>query len=300
LDADWNPSGARVEPDRPVVIVGAAGQLGRTMAAWLGRQWHTVPLFRAALDITDATAVRRVMDAHRPQAIVNCAGYNRVDQAELEPTAALEANAFGVLALARAAAASDAVLVHFSSDFVFSGETDRPYVEDDPVEPKSTYAASKLLGEWFAAGAPAHYVLRVESLFGGVEQRKGSLDRIIDSIVAGGLARVFVDRVVSPSYAWDIAAATAAMLRLRPAVGIYHCVNTGSATWHDVAVEIRRQWGGSATLEPIRVSDVPLPAARPRYCALSNEKLRRAGVAMPTWQDAVGRALEERRTKNGM
>ena len=296
LGADGKPSGANRLDDRPVVVVGAAGQLGRTMVASLAKVWPTVGLTRTDLDVSDAAAVREVMASHRPLAIVNCAGYNQVDQAEVDPVTALEANAFAVLTLSRAATACGAVLVHFSSDFVFSGETDRPYVEDDRPEPQSTYAASKLLGEWFAAGTPTHYVLRVESLFGGVDRRKSSMDRIIDAIMAGGPAKVFVDRVVSPSYAWDVTAATAAILRNRPPVGLYHCVNTGAATWHDLAVEVRRQSGIDATLEPIRMSDVSLPASRPRYCALSNEKLRRAGIAMPAWQDSVGRALEERRT----
>ncbi len=244
------------------------------------------------------------MGATQPAAIINCAGYNQVDRAEDEPEAAMEANAFAVLTLARAAAEVHATLVHYSSDFVFDGETDHPYREDDRPSPRSVYAASKLLGEWFAASAPAHYILRVESLFGGVGPRKSSLDRIIDAIAARASVKVFVDRVVSPSYAWDVAHATDALLDRRPPPGIYHCVNTGAATWQDVAVEVRRTLGTDAPLEPITMAEVILPASRPRYCALSNAKLRDAGIEMPTWQDAVGRAvrelreLRERRTKN--
>jgi dTDP-4-dehydrorhamnose reductase len=301
LDADRKPQEAAAG-DRPVVVVGAAGQLGRTMVVSLGRGWPTIGATRAELDLSDAAAVRRAMDAWRPRAIVNCAGYNHVDRAETEPVAAFEANAFAVLNLARAAERHEALLVHYSSDFVFDGETDRPYVEADPPEPQSTYAASKLLGEWFAAVAPAQYVLRVESLFGGVGPRKSSMDKILDAIAAGH-ARVFVDRTVSPSYAWDVAAATARLIERRPPYGTYHCVNTGSATWHDLAVEARRLMAVEATLEPIRLGDVALPASRPRYCALSNEKLRQAGVEMPGWQEALARAVDEReggrgRTKN--
>jgi dTDP-4-dehydrorhamnose reductase len=291
LDADWNQ--ARAAAERPVVVVGAAGQLGRAMVATLGRDGALVGLTRAELDLTDAVAVAAAMHAHRPRAIVNCAGFNAVDLAEGDPVRAFEANAFAVQALARAAAEAGAAFVHFSTDFVFDGETDRPYVEDDAPEPRSTYAASKLVGEWFAADAPQHYVLRVESLFGGRERRKSSLDRVIDAVEAGH-AKVFVDRVVSPSYVWDVTAATAALLRMPPAAGVYHCVNSGAATWHELAEEVRRQMGVEATLEAIRVSEMKLPAARPRYCALSNEKLRRAGVDMPAWQDAIGRALVER------
>jgi dTDP-4-dehydrorhamnose reductase len=105
---------------------------------------------------------------------------------------------------------------------------------------------------------------------------------------------VFVDRIVSPSYVWDVAEATVSLLRVRPASGVYHCVNTGAATWHDVALEVHRQLGTDATIEPITMDDVALRAPRPRYCALSNEKLRAAGIEMPSWQDAVTRAIAAR------
>ena len=276
---------------RCVLIVGAAGQLGQTVVASLREHWPTVGLTRAELDLTRADAVRRAIADLAPWAIVNCAGYNEVDKAEQEPVRALDINAFAVRNLAVAAEATGATLVHYSSDFVFDGEIDRPYREDDTPAPRSVYASSKLLGEWFAADVADHYVLRVESLFGGAGPHKSSLDRIVAAISTGERVRVFVDRTVSPSYAWDIAAATASVLKQRPAAGLYHCVNTGASTWHDVAVEVRRTLGSTSVLDPVTLADVTLPAPRPRYCALSNEKLRAAGVDMPTWQDALARHL---------
>ncbi len=279
---------------RPLVVVGAAGQLGETMAAALAERWPTLALTRHDLHLSDAAAVERRMREANPRAIINCAGYNQVDRAEDECEAAMEANAFAVLTLARAAAAVEATLVHFGSDFVFDGLATTPYRETDRPAPRSVYAASKLLGEWFAERAPRHYVLRVESLFGGLSRTKSSLDRIIEAVAAGGVVKVFVDRIVSPSYAWDIVRATANILERQPPAGVYHCVNTGSATWEVVAQEIRRLLGSTATLEPVGVADMPLPAARPQYCALSNQKLRDAGFDMPTWQDALARWLERR------
>ena len=249
---------------------------------------------RADVDLTNAADVRRVVRDTQPSAIVNCSGYNNVDGAEDDPAAALNINAFVVQTLARAAQDVDAALVHYGSDFVFDGEASEPYREDSRPNPRSTYAASKLLGEWFAADVPVHYVLRVESLFGGVTRRKSSLDTIIERIAAGTPVRVFTDRVVSPSYVWDIADATAAVLTTRPEPGVYHCVNTGHATWYEVAAEVARDMGVNATLEPVTMQDVTLRATRPRFCALSNEKLRAVGVTMPSWQDAVARAVNER------
>lgn len=271
------------------------------MAAALARSAATIALTRGELDLRDGRAVRRRIADLQPRAIVNCAGFNQVDRAEAEPETAMNDNAFAVLTLARAAREAGAVLVHYSSDFVFDGTIDRPYRESDRPAPQSVYAASKLLGEWFAAEAPDHYVLRVESLFGGVALRKSSLDKIIDAIAAGRPVKAFADRVVSPSYVWDIVEATRALLERHPPPGTYHCSNAGAATWYELALDVQRQLGTEAAIEAISVNDVSLPAARPKYCALSVEKLREAGVEMPPWQDAIARemaAVRARSTKN--
>lgn len=284
----------RGQERRPVLVVGAAGQLGQALTQTALTHWHTIPLTRAELDLADTRELRRVVADVAPWAIINCAGYNDVDGAEDDATTALAINAFVVQALADVARRADAVLVHYSSDFIFDGSTERPYTEESRPSPQSVYAASKMIGEWFAADAPAHYVLRVESLFGGVSRRKSSLDNIIERIAAGVAVRVFTDRVVSPSYAWDVADATIAVLRARPAIGVYHCVNSGHATWHDIAAEVARQLRIEATLEPVTLAELQLRARRPRYCALANDKLRAVGIVMPTWQDAIARELRAR------
>ena len=277
--------------ERPVVVTGAAGQLGSAVFDAFSSEWTTIGLTRRDLDLSQAHAVRERLAALQPWAIVNCAGYNQVDAAEDDAIAAMTANAFAVLTLARVAASLGAVFVHYSSDFVFDGEATRPYEEEDRPSPQSVYAASKMLGDWFAAESPDHYILRVESLFGGPGPNKSSLDRIVEAIAAGRTVRVFTDRIVSPSYACDVAQATRHVLRVRPAVGLYHCVNGGAATWHEVGLELKRQLGSSAELAPVKLADVALRARRPRYCALANDKLRRAAFAMPPWQDAVARSL---------
>jgi dTDP-4-dehydrorhamnose reductase len=279
---------------RPVVVVGAAGQLGETVAARLTNRYRVVPLTRSDLDLRASDVVRERLRVLGPAAIVNCAAFNQVDDAEERATEALEVNAFVVSTLARTAAELGATLVHYSTDFVFDGEASTPYREEDRPNPRGVYAASKLLGEWFAADASSHYVLRVESLFGGRTRRKGSFDSIIDAVQANRTARVFTDRVVSPSYVWDVADATASLLEQHPTPGVYHCVNSGFATWFDVACEVRRQLGSSSPLEPVTMNQAALRAPRPRYCALSNEKLRSVGITMPSWQDALRRALTER------
>ena len=278
------------------LVTGAGGQLGRVLARVFAAQGEVVPLTRADLDLTDDAAVRARVGETRPDVILNCAAYNAVDGAEDDPVAALAVNAFGVRSLARAAAGVDATLIHYGTDFVFDGTASEPYREDDAVNPQSVYAMSKLLGEWFAEGA-RHYVLRVESLFGGAALDPGagghrlgsSLDRIADALIAGREVRAFVDRVVSPSYVDDVAAATLALVRTAPAPGLYHCVGSGHATWFDVATELAERLGVESAIRGITLDELKLRAPRPRFCALSNRKLAAAGIEMPHWRDALAR-----------
>ena len=286
------------------LVAGAGGQLGRTLARVLAAEGHDVAaLARADLDVTDDAAVRATVGETRPDVIFNCAAYNAVDAAEDDAVAALAVNAFGVRSLARAAAAVDATLVHYGTDFVFDGTASEPYGEDDAANPLSVYAMSKLLGEWFAEG-PRHYVLRVESLFGGGALEPGadgrrlgsSLDRIADALLDGREVRAFVDRVVSPSYVDDVAAATSALVRAAPPDGVYHCVGSGHATWFDVAAELAGCLGVEPAIGGVTLDELQLRAPRPRFCALSNRKLAAAGIEMPHWRDALARYARIRRS----
>lgn len=285
------------------LVTGAGGQLGRALSGALADGCDVVPLARADLDITDDSRVRAAVADLRPGVILNCAAANAVDAVEDDPVTALAVNAFGVRSLARAAAAVDATLVHYGTDFVFDGTASEPYGEDDAPNPLSVYAVSKLLGEWFACEA-RHYVLRVESLFGGGGApgpdrngglRGSSLDRIADALLAGREVHAFVDRVVSPSYVNDVASATLALLRVEPARGLYHCVGTGHGAWSEVATVLAAELGVDAVIRGVTLDERKLRAPRPRFSALANHKLAAAGVGMPHWRDAVARYAQTRR-----
>src|SRR5262245_15854680 len=209
-----------------ILVAGAGGQLGATVTGLFAPRAEVRGFNHTMLDIADADAVTRVVEAERPDVIINCAAYNDVDAAEDHAMDALAGNSFGVLTLARAAARAGATLVHYGTDFVFDGTATTAYNEEDAPRPQSVYASSKLLGEWFAAEAPAHYVFRVESLFGG-ERRRSSIDRIVSSMRQGAPARVFVDRTVTPSYVVDVAEATWQLLTTSGPYGVYHAVNSG-------------------------------------------------------------------------
>ncbi len=281
--------------DRPVaLVVGAGGQLGDAMAAALALTHTVVGHTRAELDVTSAPDVRAAVDAAGPTVILNCAAYTDVDGAERQPLAALAVNAMALRPLARAARERDITLVHYSTDFVFDGTQPEPHEEDEVPNPRGTYAASKLLGEWFAAEAPRHYILRVASLFGGV-RAKSSVDKILANILAGAEVRAFADRTVSPSFVTDVIAATRRLLETSAPYGLYHCVNSGHTTWSGLAHEVARLAGRpDAPIVDIAMRDAGLLAPRPQFAALSNRKLAAAGVPMPTWQDALQRYIGAR------
>lgn len=278
-----------------VVVLGVRGQLGAAAVHEFASH-HTVTRFdRTTLELTDAEAVQAALASAVPEVIINCAAYNAVDAAEDHPIDALQTNALAVRTLAREAAVHGAVLVHWSSDFVFDGTAGEPYGEDARPNPRSVYAASKLLGEWFAIDAPRAYVLRVESLFGCAPEGpppKGSVAAIVDRLRVGGVPKVFKDRTVSPTHVLDAARAARELLERRAPVGLYHVVNSGHCTWAELAIAVAQHLGVEPRLDAVRMEEVALRAARPKYCALSNAKLTSLGIVMPPWQDAIARYVQ--------
>ena len=276
------------------LITGASGQLGSAVVDRLSRDGVVCAMTRNELDITRDGDVARVFRDTRPDAVVNCSAYNHVDQAETEASQALDVNAFGVLNLARAAHATGAVLVHYS--YRTSCSTARRRGRIPRAIRRHRRATTGDRSCWVSGSPPTrafHYVLRVESLFGG-RLAKSSVDRILDAMRQGQPARVFVDRTVTPSYVVDVAEATVKILQSRPAPGLYHCVNSGITTWLGVAEEAARLMSLTPTIVPVEVASISFPAKRPVYCALSNEKLGGAGIHMPDWRDALARYVAGR------
>jgi dTDP-4-dehydrorhamnose reductase len=277
-----------------VLVAGAAGQLGRELVAELGPEvaWSGD---RAALDVTREDDVRVLVDRVRPDVIVNAAAYNKVDGAESEAGLALEVNALGPLVLARAARERGALVVHFSSDYVFDGAAGRPYREDDLPRPLGAYGVSKLAGEHLvAATSKDHLIVRTSGVFGrgGSRQKGGSfVARILEQAQAVRPLRVVSDLTFSPTYAADLAQAVIELLR-SGARGLVHLTNSGACSWHDLAVETLAAAGVSATVEPITAASLGLAAPRPRFSVLDVSRARGLGLApLRPWPEALRESL---------
>jgi dTDP-4-dehydrorhamnose reductase len=262
----------------PLLVLGAGGQLGREMVELAKeRGVRAVGLDRAALDITDATAVARAIERVRPGLILNAAAYTAVDRAESEPEAAHAINALGAEAIARGAASVGAALVHMSTDYVFDGSKRGPYVESDPIAPLGVYGASKAEGEKrVRAVGPGHVILRTAWVFG----RYGAnfLKTIMGLARQRDRLRVVADQWGAPTSTRDIAEAVlalrAALEAGRTPSGTYHFAGDGATTWHGFAeaivAEQAKATGRAPPVEAITTAEYPTAARRPANSELDS------------------------------
>ena len=272
------------------LVAGAAGQLGRELVARLGGEcaWAGD---RPELDVTDADAVAALVRRVAPEVVFNASAWNRVDAAEAEPAAALAVNALAPHALAVAARDAGAVLVHVSTDYVFDGTSRRPYREDDLPAPLCAYGASKLAGEALVhASGAEQLVVRTSGVIGrgGSEQKGGSfVDRILAQARAGRPLRVVADQVFAPTIAADLAGALVALVRAG-ARGLFHVTSAGSCSWHELALAALQLSGLTASVEPIALAELRLPARRPLYSVLDCSRYLALGLERPRhWREAL-------------
>jgi dTDP-4-dehydrorhamnose reductase len=294
-----------------VLVTGAGGQVGAEVARELGEHAEVVAHERSTLDLARPEEIAARIREARPDVIVNAAAYTAVDRAETEEALAQAVNGVAPGILGEEAKRAGALLVHFSTDYVFDGTGSRPYVESDPVNPLSAYGRSKLAGERAVeASGCACVTLRTSWVYGPrgknfmltmlrlaasqpelrvVDDQRGApttsrqLARAVRDILTGGAARTIEAR--------DIAHA-------KDASGLYHASAAGETTWFAFAqrifaVRARDQHGFAAPrVVPISTAEYPTPARRPAYSVLSNAKLERAfGVRIPAWQEGLEEAL---------
>ena len=273
--------------------------VGRDLCAALEmREEHVTTLTKADLDITDAPAVRDVIRRARPDVIVNCAAYTKVDDAEANEHLATAINGSAVEFLAGAANDVDALLVQLSTDFVFDGSKRTPYEVNDPTAPLSAYGRSKLIGEQAASLAQKHVVLRTAWLFG--VHGPNFIEAIRNQIRKGtNPLRVVHDQRGRPTYTPHLADAIVRVARLAhadaDARGIIHYADSPECTWFDFAQGIVASAGADTTVIPVTSSEFPRPAVRPAYSVLSTERYERlTGVHSESWEEGLREYLLSR------
>jgi dTDP-4-dehydrorhamnose reductase len=282
-----------------ILLTGAGGQLAQDiLATWTRHDITALP--HSALDITSAAAVDAAADSLRPGCIVNTAAFHLVDQCEDRHEDAFRVNVVGVGHLARAAQRHGAILMQFSTDYVFDGHQRTPYVETDEAHPLSVYAASRLAGEWMAAHfCERALVVRTCGLYGlgGRTTRTGNfVETMLRVAAAGKPLRVVNDQVATPTWTRELAQKAGELLAADAPCGLYHLTNRGACSWYEFAAEIFRLFGVPADLRPISSAEYHAKARRPAYSVLDNFRLRQAGLAdFSPWQEALAQYARMRR-----
>jgi dTDP-4-dehydrorhamnose reductase len=286
---------------RPILLVGAGGQLGSALATRLGRLGPLVCSTRADVDLERPDDIRSLVRRVAPSIVVNAAAYTAVDDAERDQVRCAQLNAIAPTVLAEEAARLDAPLVHFSTNYVFDGAQRAPYDETAPTSPLSVYGATKAEGDRGVAGASRrHVIVRTAAVYGGAGRnfmrRMLALARERDEL------RVVDDQLVSPTPVWMLADATLTVVdRLRTrdhgVAGIYHVTTVGAASWYEftrriLALDPDRATQRVRAVVAVASADYPTPARRPPNGVLDVARFERdLGVQLPRWDDALGRTL---------
>lgn len=264
-----------------ILIVGAAGQLGRSLQRVLVGH-GVVALERSALDIADLASVRAVIEGNQPEVVINAAAYNQVDAAESDPTPAFRCNALAPRNLAVVTAAHGVPLVHVSTDYVFDGMGTRPYHEYDRPSPRSLYGASKLAGEEAVRSLNSrHYVVRTAWVY---HEIGANFPNTMRAQAKRPVVRVVSDQYGSPTYAPHLAEAIAKLITTG-AFGIYHLAGGGGTSWFDLTRTLYSALSIETAVEPVATSEFPRPAPRPRYSVLTS--IQEPLISLPSWQEGV-------------
>ena len=277
-----------------ILVIGANGQLGHEIKKQSRLSDHEF-IFTdiqgedlMPLDITDPEQVQKAV-TDDIDVVINCAAYNDVEKAEEDEQTAMKVNAEAVGLLAAAAKKADALLIHFSTDYVFDGKANVPYTEEDTPNPLSAYGRSKLAGEKAVQESGCrHMIFRTSWLYSltGKNFFKTMAEKCADS----PQAKVVIDQTGTPTNAEDLAAFIMHIIteNMLDKTGLYHYSNEGVASWYDFATAINEELGYTCNVEPCRTSEFPRKAARPAYSVLDKKKVKETfGFEVPHWRKSL-------------
>ncbi len=291
-----------------ILLTGKNGQVGWELQRSLASFGQVVATGSAELDLADPDAIRRTIRDIAPDIIVNPAAYTAVDKAEADSLLAMTVNGVAPGVLAEESWRLGALLVHYSTDYVFDGSKPSPYTEDDAPNPQSVYGNTKLVGEQAVrASGCKHLILRTSWVYG--VHGGNFVKTILRLAKERNELRIVADQFGAPTWARDLAQATASALSFWQTAdrdaqlgGLYHLTSAGRTNWHQYAEEIvrlARKYDSALAarqldIRPIATEEYPLPAKRPSNSVLSNDRIRDAfGIELPAWQDSLAQCVRE-------
>jgi dTDP-4-dehydrorhamnose reductase len=287
-----------------VLLIGANGQLGSDLMGVFQAAGDVVlPFTHAQLDVCSEERVSDVIAQTKPDVVLNTAAFHKVEECEKKPALAFQVNGTAAMNLAVTCKRSGAVLVHFSTDYVFDGKKNAAYKETDLPTPLNVYGVSKVLGEHLIAyNTDRFFVIRTCGLYGiaGSSGKGGNfVENMLKKATAGDAIRVVADQVLTPTYTVDLAEVTRSLI-MTGAFGLYHLSSEGECSWYEFTRAIFECAGIVAQLTAVKTADFPSPVKRPSYSVLSKAKLRGLCLSVPSWQDALPRYLRERSKKDSL
>ncbi len=277
-----------------VLVTGIGGQLGHDVVRELEQRGQdVVGVGREEMDITDAEKVGEVIRACAPDAVIHCSAYTAVDRAEDEADQCRKVNVDGAKNIAEVCAELDCKMIYISTDFVLSGEGERPWETDDAAGPISVYGRTKYEGETeVKSRLDKFFIVRISWVFG--KNGNNFVKTMLRIGKENGAVKVVDDQIGSPTYTRDMAVLLADMVQTEK-YGVYHASNEGFCSWYEFAKEIFRLAGmDEVSVTPITSDQFPAKAKRPFNSRMSKEKLIKEGFnKLPSWQDALKRYLQE-------
>jgi dTDP-4-dehydrorhamnose reductase len=293
--------------DHPrILLIGSDGQVGWELRRSLAPVGQVIAAslkgeLGPSVDLVDAASVRRLFNETEPKAVVNAAAYTAVDKAEAEPELAQAINGDALALIAELAAHSGIPVLHYSTDFVFSGDTDRPYREDDVPEPRNVYGATKLAGERALLDSDADALVFRTAWVYGVRGRNFLLT-MLDLFRERNDLSIVDDQIGTPTWSRMLAEVSALVLHrvfrgdldIAEVRGLYHVTSGGATSWYGFADAIREATGNPCRLRPIPTSEYPAPARRPAYSVLDTSHFRATfGLSLPDWRQSLALCLED-------
>ncbi|MBR4392269.1 MAG: dTDP-4-dehydrorhamnose reductase [Bacteroidales bacterium] len=285
-----------------IAVTGCYGQLGTEMqkiaAQETGHQWFFTDI--DTLDICNEKAVEHFFNEHQIDCCVNCAAYTAVDKAEDEPQLATLVNTFAPKVLAKTCLKHNALLIHISTDYVFGGDADKPYLEDDPINPKSVYGGTKADGEHVIRDSGCNYcIVRTAWLYSSVG--KNFVKTMLSLADTHDSINVVCDQKGTPTWAGDLAIAIMSLINhygTNPVHEVFHFTNEGITTWYDFAVAAIEIAGKTCKVNPITTDQYPTKANRPAYSVLDKSKIKQTlGIEIPFWKDSLAKCIDELKNK---